>query len=50
MWPFNKSKHKCYYCGDKHKETPKHLIKVDTNHGSYEVWCCHTCGRLRGLL
>ena len=50
MWPFNKSKHKCVFCGDNHKEIPKYKAKAYTNNGSYEVWCCHTCGKLRRLL
>lgn len=42
---------KCAYCGDKHKETEKHLVKIRNNDGSYyQVWVCHTCGRLRSLL
>lgn len=49
MGLFGKSKHKCCYCGDKRKETPKYKAKVYTINGNYKVYCCHTCGRLRGL-
>lgn len=47
---FFKKKKKCYYCGDKHRRTKKYKCNVRTNSGSYDIWCCNTCGKLRGIL
>jgi ribosomal protein S14 len=46
---FNRSKHKCVFCGDKRKETKKYLVYRLGNENKNPIWVCHTCGRLRGL-